>query len=304
MQTVTDLHQLAAVYADSLIGQMPPGPCMIAGVGLCSMLAAELTLQLHHRHKQVQLLTVFESVPVSQAKLALPALDETLTSELVHVWCAMYQLIVEAAISQQHLVDESGRSRQQLDVHGSASSEKLQPPHQQLPELRSMVTHLHRLQDYEEQLDYISSFRPAATEPQLWDCRVHETLSRVLHLTQLLHVYQPRESLRCPVIVVQNLSGQHSSPGRWSDSLAQVADDCWKHVAPALLPVVTCSVLKEAAADAAASNRTSVSKLATLIAAAVGGSSAAVSAELQESARNGSQPVHAVPLNGLCVGHR
>ena len=303
MQQVTDLHQVAAICADNLIGQLPPGPCMIAGVGLCAMVAAELTLQLHSRQKQVQLLTVFESVPVSQARLALPALDETLTSELVHVWCAVYGLMMDTAADQQQLVGESGGSSQRLGMHESAPGKKPQPPQQRLPELHSMMTHLHSLQDYEEQLEYISSFRPAVMEPQLWDRRVHETLSRVLHLMQLLHVYQPRDSLRCPVILVHNPRGQPSPVGR-SDSLAQVADDCWKHVAPALLPVVTCAMVTEARGNAAASSTASVSTLDALIATAVGQSGAAATAEMGKSARNSSHLAEAVPLNGQCVDYR
>ena len=300
MQQVADLHQLATLYADSLNEHLPAGPFIIAGVGLCSMVAFELISQLQHRHKQPQLLTVFQSVPVSQARMALPVLDETLTSELVQVWCALYHLLMEL----QPVVGESGSS-QLLGAHASAS---LQVPHQQLPELCSMVTHLHSLQSYEEQLEYISSFRPAGMEPQLWDCRVHETLSRVLHLMQLLHAYQPRESLGCPVIVVHELmitghqgfsrSHANSSSSSSADSLAQVADDCWKQVAPALLPVMTCSMRAEA--DAAVSSAALVSLLDSLIVTVVDGSDVTPF----EPARSGTQLAVAVPLNSLCVDSR
>lgn len=300
MQQVADLHQLATLYVDSLIEQLPAGPCIIAGVGLSTMVAFEVTLQLHQRSKQVQLLTVFESVPVSVARLALPVLDETLTGDLVHVWCALYHVIVESA-SQQHPVNDSGSS-QQLGRDDSTSSQQLQLPHQQLPELRSMVTHLHSLQSYEEQLDYISSFRPAAMEPQLWDSRVHETLTRALHLMQLLHGYQPRESLACPVLVVHELREQQA-PIRTQDSLAQVVEDSWKHVASALLPVMTCSMRPEADADVSSAALASV--LDPLPVTANDGSDVTPAAlDPLELTRISNRSAVALSLNSLCADNR
>ena len=300
MQQVADIHQLATLYTDSLTEHWPAGPCTIAGVGLSSMVAFEVALQLHNRHKQVQLLTVFESVPVSVARLALPLLDEGLTSELVHVWCALYHLIVESA-SQQHAVDDSGSS-QQLGRHDSTSSQKLQLPHQQLPELHSMVTHLYSLQSYEEQLDYISSFRPAAMEPQLWDNRVHETLTCALHLMQLLHGYQPRDSLGCPVLVVHELTGQQA-PVRSLDSLAHIVEDSWKHIAPALLPVMVCNVRAEA--DTNVSSAALVSMLDSLILTANGRSDVPAAAlQPLESTRISHRLAVALPLNSLCTDNR
>lgn len=298
MQQAADVHQLATLYADSLIQHLPAGPCTIAGVGLSSMVAFEVTLQLYRRRKQVQLLTVFESVPVSLARLALPVLGGALTGELVHVWCALYHLILESA-SQQHPVDDSGSS-QHLGGHDSSSSQRLQLPQQQLPELRSMMTHLHSLQSYEAQLDYISSFRPATMEPQLWDSKVHEILTRALHLMQLLHGYQPRESLRCPVLVVHELREQEA-PLRIVDSLAQVVEDSWKNIASALLPVMTCSMRAEADADV--SSAALVSVLDSLIVAANGGSDVtAATLEPLEPTRIGNQSAVALPLNSLCPG--
>lgn len=292
MQQATDLHQLATLYADSLIQHLPAGPCIIAGIGLSSMVAFELSLQLHHRHKQVQLLTVFESVPVSVARLALPGLDEALTAELVHVWCALYHLVVEAASQQQHSVDESG----------SSQSLQLQQPLQQLPDLCSVVTHLHSLQSYEQQLDYISGMCPAAVEPQLWDSRVHETLSCALHLMQLLHGYQPRESLGCPVVVVHDLREQQA-PVTSLDSLALVAEDSWRHVAPALLPVMTCDMRAEA--DAGISSAAPVSVLDSVFGTTVSvGQAAAAAREPLEPAGIDNQSALAVPLNRLCAASR
>ena len=299
MQQVADLQQLATLYVDSLIEHLPAGPCTIAGVGLSSMVAFEVTLQLHQKRKQVQLLTVFESVPVSVARLALPNLDETLTGELVHVWCALYHVIVKSA-SQQHSVDDS-RSSQQLGRHDSTSSQ-LQLPHQQLPELRSMMTRLHSLQNYEEQLDHISTFRPAAVEPQLWDSRVHETLAHALHLMQLLHGYQPRESLGCPVLVVHELR-QQQAPVRSVDSLAQVVEDSWKHIASALLPVMTCSMRPEADADVSSAALDSV--LASLAVTANDGSDVTPAAlDPLEPRRISSRSAVALPLNNLCADNR
>ena len=298
MQQATDIHQLATLYADSLIQHLPASPCIIAGVGLSSMVAFQLTLQLHHRHQQVQLLTVFESVPVSVARLALPGLDEALTAELVHVWCALYHLLVETASQQQHPVDESGSSQH----FGGGDTLSSQLPPQQLPDLCSVVTHLHSLQSYEQQLDYISGMCPAAVKPQLWDSRVHETLSYALHLMQLLHGYQPRESLSCPVVVVHELR-ELQAPMRSVDCLALVAEDSWRHVAPALLPVMTCGM--RAAADAGISSAAPVCVLDAVIGTAVSGDHAATAArEALESARRDDQSALAVPLNRLCADSR
>ena len=276
MQEVANLHQLAGLYADSLVTHLPHGPCIIAGVGLCSMAAFELAAQLHHRGQQVQLLMVFESVPVTQAKLALPVIDEAVTSELLHVWCSLYQLIVESASSQQQQVQQ-----------------------QQLPALQDMLNHLYTL-PYEQQLDSVSTMRPADMDVQTWDNTVHEILSRVLHLMQLLHSYQPRDSLHCPVLVVHEGRQQPAHP-KVSDILAWVTDDSWKHVAPALLPLVACSITGD---EAAASNAGMVSPLEAATLRAISGPASRAGAESRVTARPCDQLAAVVPLNSLCAESR
>ena len=298
MQEVTDLQQLAVLYADCLALHLLCGPCAIAGVGLSCMVAYEVTTLLCNRGQEVQLLTVFESPPIADARLALPALDETVTSELLHVWCGLYQLLAESASpSQQSVMHESVYSQQHV-LHESDLSHLQhvqQGAGQQLPALQDMLHHLYKLPSYEQQLEYVSTFRPAGMDPQLWDTRVHEMLSRVLHLMQLLHSYQPRDVARCPVLVVHR-GMQKQAPVRVTDILAQIADDSWKHVAPALLPVMTYSMTAEA--TVAANSAHMVSTLQEAMVVAVQGRAAAE--ELQQQAMDGSLLAAAIPLNKLC----
>lgn len=277
IQAVNNLHQLAGLYADSLATRLPHGPSIIAGVGLCSMVAYELATQLHHRGQQVQLLVVFESVPVTQAKLALPVIDETVTSELLHVWCSLYQLILESGSSQQQQVQQ-----------------------QQPPAWQDMLKHLYRLPSYEEQLDYVSTMQPTEMDLQIWDSRVHEKVSRVLHLIQLLHSYQPEDSLHCPVIVVHEGS-QQTAPLKAAEVLAGIADDSWKHVAPALLPLVACSMTGD---KAVASNAGMASAVEAAILGAINGPVSKAVAESQEEARPCGQLGVVIPLNSLCAESR
>ena len=227
MQQATDLPQLAGLYGAALRQHLPNNsPCIIGGVGLGTMVAYELSNQLQQLGHQTQLLIAFESVPVSQARLALPALDETVTGELMQVWCALYQLIVESSCSQPHQQQQQQQPR--------------------VPKLADMIRHLYSLQSYEDQLDFVSTFCPADMTAQAWDKKVHETLSRVLHLLQLLHGYQPREMLRCPALLVHGQEHQQMQMQqgrvRVTDLLSRVADDSWSQIAAALLPITTCNV--------------------------------------------------------------
>ena len=235
MQQALNLPQLAGLFAKAL-QPLSSGPCIIAGVGLYTMVAFELSTQLQQLGRSVELLIAFESVPVSQARLALPALDETITGELMQVWCGLYQLIVEAKSSQQLVGQQPAQQQQQQ---------------QQLPELGAMMQHLYSLQSYEEQLEFVSTFCPTGTELQAWDSKVHDTLSRVLHLMQLLHSYQPSKTLLCPAMLVHGQDHQQlqQGPVRVTQLLSRVADDSWRQIAPALLPITACSMTAYAVSD-------------------------------------------------------
>ena len=225
MQQPTDLPQLAGLYGAALRQHLANNsPCILGGVGLGTVVAFELSNQLQQLGHQTQLLIAFESIPVSQARLALPALDEAVTSGLMQVWCALYQLIVESRYSQQQ------QQQQQQQSH--------------VPKLADMIRHVHSLQSYEDQLDFVSTFCPADMTAQAWDKKVHETLSRVLHLLQLLHGYQPREMLRCPAMLVHGQEHQQMQQGhvRLTHLLSRVADDSWSQIAPVLLPITACNM--------------------------------------------------------------
>ena len=283
MQQATDLPQLAGLYGAALRQHLPNSPCIIGGVGLGTMVAYELSNQLQQLGHQTKLLIAFESFPISQARLALPAFDETVTGELMQVWCALYKLIVESRYSQQQ-------------------QQQQQP---QVPELADMIRHLYSLQSYEDQLEFVSTFCPADMAAQAWDKKVHETLSRVLHLLHLLHGYQPREMLRCPALLLHGQEHQQMQQGhvRVIDLLSRVADDSWKQIAPALLPITVCNM----SFTAGLSSGSSV--LADAIDAALNeaGEGSAMGGELEwhgpcSSTAETSGVV--IPLNSLCAENR
>ncbi len=286
MQQATELPQLAGLYGAALRQHLPSNsPCIIGGVGLGTMVAYELSNQLQQLGHQTQLLIAFESVSVSQARLALPALNETVTGELMQVWCALYQLIVESRYSQPQ------------------QQQQQQQPH--VPELADMIRHLHSLQSYEDQLDFVSTFCPAEMTVQAWDKKVHETLSRVLHLLQLLHGYQPREMLRCPALLVHGQEHQQMQQGRVrvTDLLSRVADDSWSQIAPVLLPITACNISVTAGLSSGGS------MLADAIGAALNeaGKGGAMGGKLELHGACSSRAERSgvvVPLNSLCAEHR
>ncbi len=259
MHKATDLHQLAGLYAGALEQHLFNAPCIIAGVGLYTMAALELSTQLHHMGRHV---------------------------DLLHVWCSLYQLILE-----------------------SVSSQPLQQQQQQqrLPELADMLRHLYSLQSYEAQLDFVSTLCPAGMEAHVWDNRVHETLSQVLHLMQLLHSYQPRERLPCPAVLVHKQEVRHlqQDPMRVTELLGRVADDSWRQVAPALLPITACSMT--ASAGSGISHDAIASAVGTAIRGAVRSSAVSNfgSMDQQEVSSSTAQLDAAViPLNKLCPDNR
>ncbi len=191
----------------------------------------------------------------------------------MQVWCALYKLIVESRYSQQ----QQQQQQQQ------------QP---QVPELADMIRHLYSLQSYEDQLDFVSTFCPADMAAQAWDKKVHETLSRVLHLLHLLHGYQPREMLRCPALLLHGQEHQQMQQGhvRVTDLLSRVADDSWKQIAPALLPITVCNMSFTAGLSSGSSVLPD-----------------AIDAALNEAGKGSAMAATSgvvIPLNSLCAENR
>lgn len=320
LQQATDLHQLAGMYAKAVQQhtQGSTSSCAIGAVGLCTMLAFELCNQLSQQGRQVELLAVFESAPVSRARQVLPPLDDRVTGELVQVWCVLYQLMVEARSQEQQPQRAAQQAQHPVLNHGqhaqhAQQAQQAQQQHQ-LPDLETMVQHLYGLQSYEAQLDYIGSFKPGAEEQEAWDRSVHSALSGVLHLMQLLHSYQPDSMLQCPAVLLhhaqdlqqaqhaqQEQHAQHAQhaqqaqqePPRVVQLLGRIADDCWRQVAPALLPLAAHEVGSRAAAT--------IPVDAVLLEAAQAGM---LSDHTSASDTDAQHPPRVVPLNSSCPNWR
>lgn len=273
-----DLPRLAGMYAAALIQHLPNGPCIIAGVGLNTMVAYELSIQLQLLDCTVELLIAFESIPITQARLALPAIDDTVTGELMQVWCGLYQLIVETSSSQS--------------MH--------------MPGLTQTLRHLYGLQSYEEQLEFVSTFCPADMEAHVWDSRVHETLSGVLHLMQLLHGYQPADMLHCPVLLMHSQERQQIQQGSVMtlELLGCIADDSWKQTAAALLPVTACSLPSTIAGQLSAAVAESVNAVIFEAVSSDGVGEHGSGNEQQGFSSDAQLGATLVPLNDLCHEHR
>ena len=130
---------------------------------------------------------------------------------------------------------------------------------------------------------------------------MHETLSRVLHLMQLLNGYQPRDMLACPTVLAHSQDCQPMQQGpMWVVQLLdRVADDSWRQVAPALLPMTACSL---AAGDGSLSSH---GGLAETVESLVG--KAANSRVMGDDGRAWEQAqltAVLIPLNNLCVNTR
>ena len=219
------LSQLASEYVPTVHNAAAQGPCIIAGVGTCAMLAHELAGQLQRHGDQVKLLLVAESVPVSLAKHALGTAQ--VSDELLQVWCALYQLIVSAPRPQPFS----------------------QPP------MGEVIRKLHSLPSYEQQLDYVSTFCPADRTVLAWDTDVDLILSRVLHMRQLLLACQPSSTAKQPHTVVLQLwdGSQHAEAMQASD-MQSIADDSWESIASGLLPGTACSIAAESSRAGAAAS--------------------------------------------------
>lgn len=217
VQSTADLTQLASLYLPTVLKHCPEGPLQLAGVGMTTMLAAELSIQLQQHRCQVRGLIAAESVPVSLAKQAVAGAYDTadVSGEMLQTWCAMQQLITAAA----------------------------RPPPFSHPPIEEVIRRLHSLHSYEQQLDYISTFCPGDKTALQWDTDVDTMLGRMLHMRQLLLAYQPRSRPRHQTVLVQwgRTAGKVEDAG--VADVQRMADDCWEAVAAELLPATACSIV-------------------------------------------------------------
>ena len=190
---------------------------LLAGIGVCTMLAHELSNQLQHLGCQVRLLIAAESVPVSLAKRAVGAVSsgsDGVSGEMLQIWSALYQLIAAAPRPQPFS----------------------QPP------LGEVIRKLHSLPSYEQQLDYVSTFCPADKTALQWDTEVDAVLARVLHMRQLLLAYQPPGSGERHTVVMYFGDGENEVGEMQMADVQRIADDSWEAVALALRPATVCSI--------------------------------------------------------------
>lgn len=224
-ERAAELSQLTGEYLPAVLSAAAEGPCIIAGVGMCAMLAHDLATQLQCQGCEVKLLLVAASVPVSLAERALGATQ--VPHELLQVWCALFQLIISAPRSQPFS----------------------QPP------LAEVIRKLRSLQSYEQQLDYVSTFCPADRTALAWDTEVDLVLSRVLHMRQLLLAHQPRGTAKQPHTVVLQLGdGSKHAEAMQPADVQSIADDSWESMAPGLLPATACSIAAGSSRAAAAAS--------------------------------------------------
>ena len=190
---------------------------LLAGIGMCTMLAHELSNQLQHHGCQVRLLIAAESVPVGLAKQAVGAANtgsDGFSGEMLQIWCALYQLIAAAP----------------------------RPPPFSQPPLGEVVRKLHSLPSYEQQLDYVSTFCPADKTALQWDTEVDAVLARVLHMRQLLLAHQPQGSGERHTVVIHFGDGENKVGEMQMADVQHIADDSWEAVALALRPATVCSI--------------------------------------------------------------
>lgn len=217
VQSSADLTQLANIYIPAVLKHTPGGgPLLLAGVGMCTMLARELSLLLPQHRCQVKLLIAAESIPVSLAKQAVDNVHSSasVSGEMLQTWCAMHQLIAATA----------------------------RPPPFSQPSITEVIRKLRSLHSYEQQLDYISTFCPAGKTALQWDTEVDAVLARVLHMRQLLLAYQPNGNTGHSTLVLRCESKAEARGRLDTADVQQVADDSWETIAHALLPASACSI--------------------------------------------------------------
>lgn len=216
-QSSADLSQLANLYLPAVLAHTQEGPLLLCGVGICTMLAYELSSQLQQHRRQARLLLAAASLPVSLARQAIAGLhtdSPSVSGEMLQIWCALYQQI--------------------------AAASRPQPSSQ--PPLVEVIPNLHSLPSYEQQLDYVGTFCPADKTALQWDTEVDAVLARVLHMRQLLLAYQPQVNVGHQTVLLGFEAGINEG-GAWQTApLQHITDDSWEAVASVLFPARACSI--------------------------------------------------------------
>ena len=123
---------------------------------------------------------------------------------------------------------------------------------------------------------------------------------------QLLHSYQPSSMLRCPAVLFHSLNGQQAQQAQQAQHgpmgimhlLGRVADDCWRQVAPALLPIAAHSLEALTMSGGGDISAPAVSPVEAVLLEAT---QAGVLSDHSSAANsNAERSAAAVPLNSAC----
>lgn len=159
-----DLHELATVASKALQRTVPlTCPIVIAGVGFGGLLAHELALNLDSVTDKVAGLALFEGFhTVSNPEASLNWLSEDVCRDTCQAAVALYPLISESSGSHA-------------------------------PSLDSFVARLASISGFDEQLDFIASFRPGDEPESEWDIKVDLALSRLGYYKTVSESYRPKD---------------------------------------------------------------------------------------------------------------
>lgn len=159
-----DLHELATVASKALQRTVPLNrPIVVAGIGFGGLLAHELALNLDSISDKVAAFALFEGInTIANPDTGLSWLSDEVRRDTCQAAAALYPLIVESC--------------------GSSA-----------PSLDSIVTRLASIPGFDEQLDYIASFRQENEPEAEWDMKVDLTLSRLGYYKTVAESYSPKD---------------------------------------------------------------------------------------------------------------
>ena len=159
-----DIHELATVASKAIQRSIPlTRPVVLGGVGFGGVLAHELALQLDAVNENIASLALFEGFhTVSNPEASLSWLAEDVRRDTCQAAVALYPLIV----------DNTGTNAPSIDA---------------------IVARLASIDGFDEQLDYIASFKPKDVVESEWDRKVDLTLSRLGYYKTITENYSPKD---------------------------------------------------------------------------------------------------------------
>mmetsp|Transcript_4707 Transcript_4707/g.9392 ORF Transcript_4707/g.9392 Transcript_4707/m.9392 type:complete len:240 (+) Transcript_4707:2-721(+) len=196
---------------------------IVGGVGFGGLLAHELALHLEGLKSNVRALALFEGCYViKDSSRVFQMLPAQAAMDTCQVALALYPLIINAMGPERGALDD-------------------------------FVQHVAQKRSFDEQLDYVASFKPESLSVYEWDLRVHAALSRLVYYRSVSESYSPVDYFHGRSIVFSTLHRARATNNRMSTGghIINCPHNAWERIwSPAQRIQLDCLNLKHKEAAA------------------------------------------------------